>query len=128
MKVQAKIRVDADAEIIVHHVYLRIVLAGRASTCNAVNVSKWRARINARIQNLKRERERERERVSRFPLTRGIANHLCLFLLLGMEHHGPSVQYYLFRVDDVAQQVQRVLVTRVSRAPTQHTGEIVARS
>jgi len=45
-----------------------------------------------------------------------------------MKHHGPSVQYYLFRVNDVAQQVQRVLVARVSRAPTQHTGEIVARS
>lgn len=39
MKVQAKIRVDADAEIIIHYIYLRIVFAGRTSTCNGTSVS-----------------------------------------------------------------------------------------
>lgn len=35
VEVQAQVGVEADPEVVVHHEYLRIVLAGRACSCNS---------------------------------------------------------------------------------------------
>lgn len=57
-------------------------------------------------------------------LTRQLLGQLfrLVLLVLGVEDDGPAVQPDLLRVDDVAQQRQRVLAARVAGAPAEHPG------